>query len=289
MEVKDGVSYYSIDQIEGLILMLDELGLMEQTVKSCPMPSMDLLLSDTTPLNDEDAAWCKRALGQLHYYARGVRWDISFAVSAISQFSAKPTVGVKLAIEYLAGYLVGSIKYKITVMRSESPNVFHFYTDSNHYGGGRSQSGVLILLNGAPLHWRSNRQPCTADSPAVSEIYALKDGVKDGRLILWVAEEMGIPITYPFVIQVDNQQAISFQADTCLNSKIRGSLDMREAWVAEMRDLGIVNTVHVCSQNNLADIFTKCLKGPVFASIRDKIANFQIENIVGGHLYLIDL
>ena len=120
----------------------------------------------------------------------------------------------------------------------------------------------MILLNGVPVHWRSNRQPVSADSPACAEIYALKEGVKDGRLFDWVAEEMGMSVSWPFVVQVDNKQAISFQQDTCINSKIRGSIDMRMEWVEELRDLKIVKTIHVSGEDNLADILTKCLKGP---------------------------
>jgi hypothetical protein len=289
MKVKGDRVYYSIDQTEGLILMLDELGLSDQPIKSSPMPNMDLLLSDPTLLNDDDTTWCKSVLGQLHHYARGTRWDIAYTVSVLSQFCADPTVGTIKAIKYLAGYLNDNLQFDITVMRSESPDVFNYYTDANHYGKGRSQTGVLILLNGAPLHWRSNRQPVTADSPAVSEIYALKEGVKDGRLVQWVAEEMGISTSYPFTVCVDNTQAISFQSDTCPNSKIRGSIDMREAWVKELRDLGVVATLYVDGNSNLADIFTKCFMGPKFKTLRSKIQDFQEASILEGHVYLCDL
>ena len=34
----------------------------------------------------------------------------------------------------------------------------------------------------------------------------------------------------------DSKQAISFQEDTCPKSRIRGSFDLREDWVAEVRD-----------------------------------------------------
>jgi hypothetical protein len=207
----------------------------------------------------------------------------------ISQYCAAPTVGAMKALKYLAGYLNGTLDDKLTVRRSNSPDVFTFYTDSNHYGKGRSQTGVMILLNGTPLHWRSNRQPSTADSPAVSEIYALKEGVKDGRLVQWVAEEMGIATAYPFTVFVDNTQAISFQSDTCPNSKIRGSIDMREAWVKELRDLDIVATQYVEGSSNLADIFTKCFMGPAFLKLKKKIVDFQEASILGGHLYLVDL
>jgi hypothetical protein len=289
MKVKNGRAYYSIDQIEGLVEMLDSLGLTHESIRSSPMPNMDLLLSDLTELNEADTAWCKSALGQLHYYARGTRYDISHTVSVISQFCANPTVGTKLALKYLAGYLNGTPDFSISVMRANTPDVFNFFTDSNHYGKGRSQTGVIVLLNGAPMHWRSNRQPVTADSPAVSEIYALKEGVKDGRLIQWVAEEMGIVTAYPFTVCVDNSQAISFQADTCPNSKIRGSIDMREAWVKELRDLDIVTTKYVEASSNLADLFTKCFMGPAFGKLLKKIVDYQETSILGGHLYLSEM
>jgi len=281
MGIERGEVSYSIDQIEGLVEMIDDLGLSDQPVHTSPMPSLDLLLSDSNPLDADNTAWCKSALGQLHYFARGTRWDISYAVSAISQFCAKPTVGTLLAIKYLIGYLIGTIEYKLTVISSDTPDVFHMYSDSNHYSGGRSQTGVLILLNGVPVHWRSNRQPVTADSPAVSEIYALKDCIKDARLILFVAEEMGILTEYPFTVSVDNTQALTFQSDTCPTSRIRGSLDMREAWIREMRDLDIVATQYVDSKSNLADILTKSMKGPDFARTREKIVDFQRTFILG--------
>jgi hypothetical protein len=185
--------------------------------------------------------------------------------------------------------LNGTPVFKLTVMRANTPDVFNFFTDSNHYGKGRSQTGIIVLLNGAPMHWRSNRQPVTADSPAVSEIYALKEGVKDGRLIQWVAEEMGIVTAYPFTVCVDNSQAISFQADTCPNSKIRGSIDMRIAWVKELRDLDIVATQYVEASSNLADLFTKCFMGPAFGKLLKKIVDYQETSILGGHLYLCNM
>jgi hypothetical protein len=61
MRVKDDRVYYSIDQIEGLVGMLDSLGLSDEPIRTSPMPSMDLLLSDPTPLNETETGWCKSA------------------------------------------------------------------------------------------------------------------------------------------------------------------------------------------------------------------------------------
>ena len=57
------------------------------------------------------------------------------------------------------------------------------YSDSDHPGDRsfdcRSQSGTMIVLNDAPVFWRSKKQPTTAISSACAEIYALSETVKE--------------------------------------------------------------------------------------------------------------
>ena len=129
--------------------------------------------------------------------------------------------------------------------------------------------------DGAPIHWRSNRQARSTLSPAESEIYALSTGVKDSRLIHWTLAEAGVAITWPFTVQADNKAAISFQKDTCPTSKIRGCFDFREKWVKEMKDKDVVRTEHVETHKNLADIFIKCLDKKNYIFKYDMIVNYQ--------------
>ena len=70
---------------------------------------------------------------------------------------------------------------------------------------------------------------------------------------------MGIVLPRAVVMQVDNTQALSFQHQTCPNSKLKGIFDLREAWVQELRDQGEVITVKVSTEKNIADLLTKCL------------------------------
>ena len=114
------------------------------------------------------------------------------------------------------------------------------YSDSDHAGDKsetlRSQSGVIVTLNGVPVHWRSARQPVTALSSAEAEVYALAEAVKQARAYLWRCEEMGMRVVWPMEIMVDNKQAISFQRGTCIYTKLAGVIDMRQQWVKEMRN-----------------------------------------------------
>ena len=96
--------------------------------------------------------------------------------------------------------------------------------DASHRGdrliNNRSQTGVIICLNGVPVMWRSNRQPVTSLSPAESEIYALSVGVKDIRLMGWVLEELGVAVRWPMKIWCDSTGAISFKSAAIFCRKV---------------------------------------------------------------------
>ena len=73
-----------------------------------------------------------------------------------------------------------------------------------------TQPWVIVLLNGMPVYWRSNKQPITSVSSACAEIYALREACRDVRLIAWVAEDMGREVPWPMVVYVDNAAGVSF-------------------------------------------------------------------------------
>ena len=86
---------------------------------------------------------------------------------------------------------------------------------------------------------------------------------------------MGIPVSWPFVVNCDSKQAISFQQDTCPKSKIRGSFDLREDWVEELRDQKIVQMSKIEGTKNCADIMTKCMPTWKFLRMFKLITTFQ--------------
>ena len=116
-----------------------------------------------------------------------------------------------------------------------------------------------------PIHWRSTPQPKTVYSPATAEIYGLREGVREAQALQWLCRDMGMSgVLTPFIMQVDNQQAISFQQDTCVRTRHRGVIDMAEAWVAELKDQSKVVTKKVAGLRNPADLLTKCLDWRTF-------------------------
>ena len=106
--------------------------------------------------------------------------------------------------------------------------------------------------------WQSKKQVSTALSSAEAEIYALAEAAKQARLAQWRAEELGIGTKWPIDIQVDNKAGISFQKATNPNTKLLGCFDLRDSWVSELRDKAQIKAVKVHTDNNCADLLTKC-------------------------------
>ena len=47
-------------------------------------------------------------------------------------------------------------------------------------------------------------------------------------------------------------------------SRLRGVIDLRRAWVQELRNTGKVVVKHVDGDKNMADVFTKCMPAYIF-------------------------
>ena len=101
---------------------------------------------------------------------------------------------------------------------------------------------------------------------------------------------MGIHVNKPLVVQVDSSAAVSFQRSTCLLSRIRGCVDMREAWVQELRDVSLVNVQKVVSENNLADGLTKGMPNYKFQQWLSGVSPQRVSEEMRKELaYLVDI
>ena len=146
------------------------------------------------------------------------------------------TKDAEAAISYLAEYPNATVDPNLSGLRPDTGvDVIYSYVDASRHGAkamhSQSHTGLMIMLNKVPLRLRSTRQPDHSDSPAVCELYAIKETVKDARLQHWVAEEMGLTVTWPFTLETDSQHCVSFAGDSCAKSTMRGSFDWREDWV----------------------------------------------------------
>ena len=111
-------------------------------------------------------------------------------------------------------------------------------------------------------------------SSAAAEIYAASVALSEICHLSYVADEMGMGIKLPFVLQVDNAACLAFSKDQVQRSKLR-HIDARQEWVQALRDNNVVVLEWVESKLNLADMFTKILDADTFEFLRSKMMVFK--------------
>ena len=218
----------------------------------------------------------------------------------MSQHLAKPTESAWDAVVRCCDYLRGTTDMCIAapmypaecdLFTSEpAPDTNHgwqFYSDSDFAGNSeeqnkrRSQNGFIATLNGSPVLWGSKVSSIAfahadigeahADiSSGAAEVYAAGNATFEFLHLSYTADEMGIGFPKPIMMHVDNKAAIAFSDNTAFKTKLK-HIDVRQEWVQTLRNKSIIETKHIKSEENLADIFTKILDEATFTRLRDRI------------------
>ena len=124
--------------------------------------------------------------------------------------------------------------------------------------GTLSHTGMVFLCNGAPVKWLSKKQITTSKASAEAEIYALSTAAQAMKLTYYRAQELGVKTLFPGSLYVDNAAGVSFQQSTNPDTKLKGTFDLRAAWVKELRDEGVLKVEKIDTLLNVADLLTKC-------------------------------
>ena len=170
---------------------------------------------------------------------------------------------------------------------------WNFWVDAGQAGNPlvdvklRPHLGVITRNHSAPIDWKSTLDSTSFANPALerhaasqgghvsrssgeAETYALSTSLDLVLHRSYVVEEAGMqPVPTPFAIQCDATTAIAFSAGTTGRSRMK-HIDQRQTWVRQLRDAALTKAVKVGTNDNLADLFTKILKGAAFTALRDK-------------------
>jgi hypothetical protein len=218
--------------------------------------------TDERALPETEATTVRRMMGALVYIAVMTRPDISFAVSAASRHLHNPRVCDRVAIERIYRYLLCTLQVMLTY--SSSDPAMTIYTDSdfdNCKETHRSQSGIVILMFGAAVLWRSVRQAVVALSTTEAEYMAQCMGAQDALYILYFLEALnilGLSQTLPLVFRGDNEAAINMLKEGSDNSRTK-HIQRKFYFLKELVQDMVFAPMHIRSQFNFADGLTKGL------------------------------
>ena len=253
-------------------------------------PELDV----SAELKADGVQYYQELIGVLRWAVEIGRCDILLETCLLSAHLALPRIGHLEQVIHIFGYLKAHPKRKlafdslhpmidesrfqkrewedfykdakeaIPVVRPEergNPVSMHCFEDAGHANdelNRRSQTGILIFVNRAPILWHSKRQNSVETSTFGSEFTALKTAVELVEALRYKLRMFGVPLTGPTNVYCDNEAVFKNASNpTSVLRKKHHSISYhrcREACAA-----GTIRIAKEGTLTNLSDIFTKIM------------------------------
>ena len=137
----------------------------------------------------------------------------------------------------------------------------HCFVDSDHAGDKvtcRSQTGILIFLNRAPIIWYSKRQNTVETSTFGSESIAMKMAVEQIKSLQYKLRMFGVPLEGPMNVFCDNKAVFKNASQPDLTLKKKHISICYHC----CREVVACQTIRIAKEGtltNLSNLFTKPL------------------------------
>lgn len=224
--------------------------------------------------DDFDQSVYREAVGCVMYVMVCTRPDIAFAVSQVAQFNHQPKPAHWTAVRRILSYLKGTAAFGVTYHANvDAPHTLLAYSDSDYAGdtsSRRSTSGYLLLLNGGPISWASRRQQCVSLSTTEAEYVAMCETSKEVTWMRRLLDSIGSPQAQPTILLCDNQGAMKLVANQEFHRRTK-HIDVRYHYIRLQFQEGTIQPQYVGTKEQLADLLTKPLGGPLFQEMRLQI------------------
>jgi hypothetical protein len=260
-------------------------------------------LDTTNLLNDEEASEYQQMIGILRWAVELGRIDIALEVSLLSSYLCAPRKGHMEAVYNIFAYLdkhlesnlvfddkIPSVDEEVftktnwadsvyeTELPAAPPNmpeplgnpvVISVFVDADHAGNvvtRRSQTGILIYVNNAPIIWYTKKQNTVEAATYGSEFVAARISVDLAEGLLYKLRMFGIPVELPINLFCDNRSVVnsSTRLEARLTKKHLGVCfhRIREACANGLARMGKEDGL-----TNLSDLLTKLVDTPKRRSI----------------------
>lgn len=236
--------------------------------KIIPMPFGAALPSAGPP---GDIKLFREIIGSLLYTSVCTRPDITTALSILSRHMSAPTAAHVSRARGIVSYLAGTpeLGIRFTCQGELQISVYcdaSFAPDEDHR---RSRTGYVVMVNNAPVAWKSQLQPVIAHSTAEAEYIALCDAVRDAVYIRRILEAMHVSHPQPIVVYEDNQVAKRMAEE--VSTRRSKHIDIKFHYVREQVASGAVIIKDCRSADMVADILTKPLARQQFTALRQRL------------------
>ncbi|KAJ0778869.1 putative RNA-directed DNA polymerase [Helianthus annuus] len=280
-----------LSQRKYVLDMLTECGLLGcKPVDSPMLPTRKLIPEDGSPMKDHERY--RRLVGKLNYLTV-TRPDISFVVSVLSQFMATPYTGHWDAALRVLRYLKSTpglgILYsdqghcRVGAFTEDGDGRISGFSDADWAGcpiSRRSTTGYCVFVGGNLVSWKSKKQHTVSRSSAESEYRAMADVTSEMIWVRRLLKELGVISEDLMRLYCDNQSAIHIAKNQVFHERTKHiEVDchlIRDRIVGTQKDPPSIQPIHVKTEFQLADIFTKPLRKAQIDFICNKLGMINI-------------
>jgi len=127
----------------------------------------------------------------------------------------------------------------------------------------KSISGYRVLLEGAPVMFKSSMQKSVALSVCKAEQTVGVLCAQDMLYVRHILKSMGLKVKLPMILEMDNRGAVDLANNWSIGGRTR-HVNVRQCFMRELKESKVIDIRWIkCSEND-ADVFTKNLDGPAF-------------------------
>jgi hypothetical protein len=207
----------------------------------------------------EDTTMYKRIVGSLIYMII-TRLDLSYAVGVVSQFMQTPRKPHFDAVKHILRYIKHTLQCGI-FYEAKSQLQVHGYMDADWAGNvsdRRLTSGFMFSFGSGAVSWSSKKQPTVALSNMKAEYRSAAIAACEVVWLQKLLSDLGQSVDAPVVIYCDNINSILLANNPIFHVRTK-HIKVHYHFIREKVLAKEIDFIHVSTENQVADIFTKAL------------------------------
>ena len=255
--------------------IIEECGLLGAKPVEFPIEeNHKLALASGELLND--VASYRRLVGRLIYLTI-TRPELTYAVHVLSQFMHSPKGEHMQAARRLLRYLKGSPGDGILLHAKNDLQLYGF-CDSD-WGAcplsRRSLTGYFVTLGGSPISWKTKKQATVSRSSAEAEYRAMAEATSELVWLRSLLASLGVFHSQPMKLFCDSQSALHIAKNPVFHERTK-HIELDCHFVREKLTAGLLRLLHITTQHQPADIFTKTLGKKQFQYLKHKLGMLSL-------------
>ncbi|CAN0135195.1 unnamed protein product, partial [Heterosigma akashiwo] len=206
-----------------------------------------------------DASIYRTVVGKLLYPANLTRPDLSPAVGRLA-LHARHMAMAKRTLRYLKGTTDHGLLYRAVSLTCPKAVAFSDSDWASDLDDRKSTTGYCIFIGLCLVAWKALKQDLTALSSTKGGVRCPCLHLPGDPFFRDLLKEIGFEQSGPTTIFVDNLSA-QFIAEGATSKKCK-FIEIKFHFIRDCIAKGLVRVIHISSEENLADLFTKPLGSP---------------------------